>query len=213
MENQDYLDQISAKSKPVKASTGTPKFDIGGILRSKYFLISAIGIVALILILIIGAALGGNKKDPNTDIVKLKYHLSSTTGIIEQYQPRVKSTILRSHSASLKSILSSTSSDVDMYLATIVHYEPSKEDETIVAEANAAKDELNNELFEAKINGILDRVYAHKMAYEISLFINEESSIETTTKDEALKAILAPSRTSLENLYNNFKDFSETNNK
>ena len=211
MENQEYLDQISAKSKPVKPSGSASKFDISSILHSKYFLISAIGIVALILIMIVGALLGGGeKKNPATDVLKFKYHLSSTTEIIDTYQPRIKSSILRSYNASLKNVISSITSDVDNYLTNVIHYEPSKDDETIIAEANVAKDELSKELLEAKINGILDRVYAHKMAYEITLLSNEESSLEKTTKDDALKAILAPSKTSLENLYNNFNDFSET---
>ena len=211
MENQEYLNQISAKSKPVKPANGASKFDISSILHSKYFLIGAIGIVALILIMIVGALLGGGeKKNPATDVLKFKYHLSSTTEIIDTYQPRIKSSILRSYNASLKNVISSITSDVDNYLTNVIHYEPSKDDETIIAEANVAKDELSKELLEAKINGILDRVYAHKMAYEITLLINEESSLEKTTKDDALKAILAPSKTSLENLYNNFNDFSET---
>ena len=69
---------------------------------------------------------------------------------------------------------------------------------------------MESELFEAKINGILDRIYAHKMAYEVSMFLSEESDLMNLTKNEALKEALSSSYNSLENLYNSFNDFSET---
>ena len=76
-------------------------------------------------------------------------------------------------------------------------------------QATLEKDALHNELFEAKINGIIDRVYAHKMAYEIKTIQNEESRIMKTNKNEDLTGILKESYDSLENLYNSFNDFSE----
>jgi hypothetical protein len=48
------------------------------------------------------------------------------------------------------------------------------------------------------------------MALEISLITAEESSIYDASKDENLQSILEGSYNSLNNLYNNFNDFSET---
>ena len=79
-------------------------------------------------------------------------------------------------------------------------------------EAELVRDELNNELFEAKINGILDRIFAHKMAYEISLFLAEEDQLASNAGDETLTGLLVTSSESLENLYNKFNEFSETKN-
>lgn len=211
MENQEYLNQISQSSKPVAPKSGKSGFSISNILHSKFFLVGAIAIVALILILIIGAILSGNKKDIKSDIIKLRLHVDNTSAVIKDYQPHVKSSILRSHSASLESILSSTSTDLSNYLTTKYNYKSSsKEDKNLTTEATTEKDALESELFTAKINGNLDRIYAHKMAYEISKFMAEESTIYNTTQDDALKAILNQSYSSLENLYSNFNDFSET---
>ena len=56
MEGQEYLNQISADNRPVKTSK------MSGIFSSKFFWVGVIGIALLIIIIIIGAALGGNKK-------------------------------------------------------------------------------------------------------------------------------------------------------
>ena len=79
----------------------------------------------------------------------------------------------------------------------------------VVEQLTLQKDGLSEELFEAKINGILDRIYAHKMAYEIQLFMAEESQIRKIAKDEALQSILDTFGSSLENLYDKFNNFSE----
>ena len=67
-----------------------------------------------------------------------------------------------------------------------------------------------NELFEAKINGLLDRVFAHKMALEIFSVMSDEAGIINASSDEALKNLLTTSYDSLNNLYTQFNDFSET---
>ena len=83
--------------------------------------------------------------------------------------------------------------------------------EDLVEEATLNKDGLESELFEAKINGILDRIYAHKMAYEISVITSEEAKIINMTGDSSLKELLEKSHSSLENLYEKFNNFSEAN--
>ena len=81
----------------------------------------------------------------------------------------------------------------------------------ILDKAKADAEELNTELFEAKINGILDRIYAHKMAYEISIMLSEENRIYNSTSDSALKDLIGTSHNSLEQLYDKFNSFSEAN--
>ena len=83
-------------------------------------------------------------------------------------------------------------------------------DKKLLAKAEEEKEELNTELFSAKINGILDRIYAHKMAYEISIITSKEASIIRDVSDAELKEALTSSYNSLNNLYDKFNDFSET---
>ena len=132
--------------------------------------------------------------------------------MIQEYQQNVKSSILRSNSASLSGVLANTSRDLTDYLVNKYKFKDKDISKKIVEEATLAKDELTNELFEAKINGILDRIYAHKMAYEISLLTAEEAKLIKASQDDALTELLTTSHESLSNLYDKFNDFSETKN-
>ena len=213
MENQEYLDQISAKSKPIDLNNKQSGFNLGGILHSKIFLVVTIGLGIFILLAIIGSLLGGNKKSLRTDLLKFQLHIDNTSNIINEYQPKVKSSILRSHSASLNNIISDTSINIANYINTKyggTKNDP-KEDANLVEQATTEKDAILNELFEAKINGNLDRAYAHRMTFEISSLMSEENSLlKDKSADEPLQAILNQSYSSLETLYNSFNEFSET---
>ncbi len=210
MDGQQYLNQISKASKPVKKVGG--KKGISNILSSKFFIIGAVAIGLLIIIIIIGAILGGNKDNTKTLSYDLKLHLDNTSEVIQEYQQNVKSSILRSNSASLSGVLANTSRDLTDYLVNKYKFKDKDISKKIVEEATLAKDELTNELFEAKINGILDRIYAHKMAYEISLLTAEEAKLIKASQDDALTELLTTSHESLSNLYDKFNDFSETKN-
>ena len=203
MEGQDYLNQISAKARPAKKEKN-------GILHSKFFIVGAIGLIGLTIIIILGAVLGSNKGGEKNLAIKLAFHLEATADTIETYQPNIKSSGLRSNSASLKSVLLDTNKTLTDYLAEKYEFKPSKYKE-ISKQADKAKEALETELFEAKINGYLDRMFAQKMAYEISMVINEETAIDRKTSNTALKEILNKSYDSLKNLYDKFNDFSEVN--
>lgn len=202
MEGQEYLNQISAKSKP-------PKRAGSGLLSSKFFIVGAVGVAVLLVIIILGAVLGG--KDSEKDLsIKFKLHLDNTASAIQTYQPSVRSSDLRSSSASLYGILTNTSRDLTNYLVEKYKFKDKDVDKKIVEAATLEKDGLESELFEAKINGILDRIFAHKMSYEITVLMSEENKLINTTKNETLKENLLTSYRSLENLYESFNDYSET---
>lgn len=201
MEGQEYLNQISAENRPVKK----PRV---GDFALKILKVILIGIVGVIIVLIINSIITGARSSEKELNFKLQLHIDNTAEVISNYQSDVKSSNLRSSSASLYSVLSNTSRELTNYLDE--RYEKNKNvDKNLKEEAKTAKDELEVELFEAKINGNLDRIYAHKMAYEISLIMNEETKLIKTTGNDTLKGILEASYGSLENLYNNFNNFSE----
>jgi len=143
----------------------------------------------------------------------LKLRLDGTSEAITEYQGNIKSSLLRSLSSSLKGVFTNTSSQLSNYLTTTYGYEAGREKDAVKETAEMARDELMNELFEAKINGLLDRVFAHKMALEIYSVMSDEAGIANSSSDEALKSLLSTSYDSLNNLYIQFNDFSETNNK
>ena len=203
MDRQEYLNQISVANRPVKE----PK---NGIFASKFFWVGIIGLAAFILIMILGAIISGTKGNEKERIFSLILHLDNTSEVIEQYQSSVKSSDLRSYSASLKGILSNTSKELTTYAEEKYDFKAKDVSGKISEEETLSKDGLENELFEAKINGVLDRIYAHKMAYEISLITNRESQIFKSSSNENLKNILETSYNSLNNLYDGFNDFTET---
>lgn len=203
MEGQEYLDQISATNRPVAKKKG-------GLFSSKFFMVGMIGLAILVVIVVFGMILGSGKGGEKESSFALKLHLDNTAEIINEYQSSVRSSDLRSNSASLYGILTNTNKDLTEYITGKYKFKEKDINKNILSEANLAKDALNTELFNAKINGILDRIYAHKMAYEISLIMTEEAKIINSTKSDSLKEALTSSYNSLENLYNKFSDYSET---
>ncbi|MDO5480227.1 MAG: hypothetical protein Q4F58_00945 [Candidatus Saccharibacteria bacterium] len=205
MDSQDYLDQISRSARPVKASKG----GIGDFLSSKWFKLGVVAVVLLIAMAIFGALMG-NKVTPEEQCTDLKLHIDGTVEAIDEYQQYVKSSLLRSLSASLKGVFTNTSSQLSSYMTNAFGWEDKNVKEAVREEANLARDELMNELFEAKINGLLDRVYAHKMTLEIYSVMNDEAGISNGSSDAELQSLLKNSYDSLNNLYTQFNDFSET---
>ena len=203
MDGQEYLNKISASNRPTKKSK------LGGLLSSKVVMWGAVAVVALVIIIVIGALIGGSRKDIKTLGAALILHTSNTAEVISDYQDNVRSSDLRASAASLHQVLTVTNKDLSDYMSEKYNLKVKNISKDIAAQANTAKDGLNNELFEAKINGALDRIFAHKMAYEISLIGAEESSIIKATGDSNLKELLEKNYSSLENLYDKFNDFSE----
>lgn len=203
MDNQAYLDQISATTRPAKKSPSN-------FLSSLTFkIIIGVGI-AFIIMAIIGAILSGINGNTKSNSISLKLHFDNLSKTISTYQPSLKSSTLRSYSASLSSIISSTNRDLTTYITETYEYKDSSVDEKLLSTEAALSDELNQELFNAKINGLLDRTYARKMAYEISIITSREASLIKSLKDDTIKSSLTSSHNSLATLYDDFNNFSET---
>lgn len=202
MDGQDYLNQISASVRPEKKSKG--------LMSSKLFIAGIACVVVLIGTIILGAILGGIKGSEKDSLIELKLSVDNTSDVIKAYQSKIKSSILRSNNASLLSIFSNTARDVTNFLTEKYSFKEKDIAGNITEEAQLNKDGLEADLFEARINGNLDRVFAYKITYEISAIMNKEAQIYNSTKNDELKNILSSSYSSLENLYNDFNSFSET---
>jgi len=203
MDGQEYLNQISAANRPVAKKKN-------GIFSSIYFKIGIIGVGALLVLIIIGSMLGSGKGGEKNLSIDLFLHIDNTNEIIKKYQSDIKSSDLRSNSASLSGILSNIDNKIEEYLTEKYSLNKKNIDEKVVEATKLEMDELDAELFDAKINGILDRIFADKMAYEITMILSEESKLIDATKNEAFKEDLKENHNSLENLYDKFNDFSET---
>lgn len=203
MDKQAYLDQLSASVRPTKSAKKS-------FFSSIIFKVLLAGVIILTLTLILGAVFSNINAREKTRSISLKLHIDNVSNTIKTYQPLLKSSALRSSSASLANILKSTSRDLTAHLETAYSYKKKGADKSLISKETTLSDKLNNELFEAKINGILDRTYSHKMAYEISILTTHESELIKTTKSPNLKVLLENSHQSLSNLYSQFDNFSET---
>ena len=206
MDKQEYLNQISASVRPAKPQ----KTGLSGILSSTIFKVAMAGGLGVILLAIIGSLLGGGKSSVKEELQELDLYVGSTMSAISDYQPNLKSSALRSYSASLYSVLSNTSRDVNNYLVGAYGEREAAPSKTMTEDEKLHLDGLESELFSAKINGILDRIYAHKMAYEISMIMSREGSVYERVSDASLKTAIETSYNSLNNLYSEFDGFSET---
>lgn len=200
MDNQAYLDKISAKNRPVKS---------GGFLKSPIFKPLLIGAIAVVIFLVMLIAKSGNNNTLENRVAALQLHVDNLSTTMNTYQPSVKSSILRSNSATLKSVLSSTSSTLSNLASSLKKGKESSLDKNTKAKETALAKELEDDLFNAKINGLLDRTYARKMAYEISIITAREADIIKSVKNEDTKAALESSRSSLLTIYDSFNNFSE----
>jgi len=201
MNRQEYLNQISKSSAPVKGAKP-------GILQSKFFMVGAVGVILFILIAIVGAILGGGGDDQSRSIA-LELHLTGTMEVMSDYQPKVKSSDLRSNSSSLYGVLSGAETNLSNFLAEKYDYNGRDVDKNLQLEADTEQDALDSALFEAKINGNLDRIYAHKLTYEVSKFMSEADKIARTTDNENLRAIMKNLSGNLAPLYDKFSEFSQ----
>ena len=141
--------------------------------------------------------------------VSLKLHIEGTSTEVKNFQPSIKNSGLRANAASLYTVLSNFDSSINNYVVDKYSYKKGSESKKSKSKAEKAQQTLHDELFEAKINGLLDYVFAHKMANEISLIKSEMATIEKTASDKALKEILGSPYESLGNLYELFNNFSE----
>ncbi len=208
MDNQEYLNQISTTSRPINAK----KNKTGKWYTSKFFIIGVVFVVALIVLAIIGALIRGGTEGNKSRVYALNAHISYDMDVINQYQGLVKSSILRSDSASLYNVLSNTSRDLAIYTESAYgEDDPSRVlSESKTNDLELARDGLLAELFDAKINGTLDIIYARKLVLEISLLMSEEQQIYNNTSNEDLINMLQLSYNSLKNLYDKINGFSES---
>lgn len=203
MDGREYLNQIAAANRPVGKTSGN-------IMSSKFFKFGLIAVGALVLIIILGTILGGGKGGEKNQSIELYLHIKNTNEMVQKYQPNIKSSELRSNSASLSVILTDVYKKIESYLTEKYDFKEKDIKGKVADEAESKKEELDEELFEAKINGTLDRVFAYDIAYEISMLMSEETKLLKSAKDETLKEALTSNYNSLENLYSKFNDFSET---
>lgn len=204
MDGQSYLDQISQNTKP---ATPTSKFNLSGILSSTIFKIIAGAVLFVILAIIFGSILSNANNKGKLFAEQLSVRLANLTETTSNCNEYLKNSDLRSFNAQFSTVLTDTNSKLSTFLAEKLEFNPQKPPENIAKQETDFINELNSELENARLNGLLDRTYVNKIQTQISLILSLEESIRERAKDLALAEILNSSASNLENLLNKLQTF------
>ena len=196
MDNYAYLNSISAPAPvPPKKSFGAPSMK-----TLKKFLLGA----TILFVLIIAFSLLANRGDGSAALLaRLSLRVEHLSEIISDYQPSLKSPVLRGHSSSLSSVLTSVTKGLEARSVAKPSSALSSEEES---EASALSDTLEK----AKLNGYLDRVYAREFALHITLLINLLDTLLASADTKSDVDFYTNSRDSLNLLLPSFESYSDT---
>ncbi|MBR5408535.1 hypothetical protein IK112_01130 [Candidatus Saccharibacteria bacterium] len=207
MNNKDYLDKIAAENRALK-----PKGKgIFGALNIPPTLAKVLigGAILVAIMMIVGMIVGGGDKNSERDLVdKISLRTKNMLTIISDYNKQVKSSELRSYGSSLSAVLNETNYAVNAILKETFEVKNSKpQKESTETDESAILEEMGQTLENARLNGILDRVYAREMAYRIAtLIVLEQETIDKTKKSNLVDA-LTSSMTNLDQLHDKFDNF------
>lgn len=208
MDSLEYLNQISQSNRPIKpANKVKAKLLNGSIIK-----IALGGIVLFFLLMIIGSMLGNLNAKPENLTKQLYTRTINLNSTISTYGKTLKSSRLRSINSSLSAVLVNSSNQLSSY---IKGEETSSsvllpDEETVAAEAQHIA-QLDSSLNNAKLNGILDRIYASQIDLEVSLLLSMISELEERAKgDTKLITILSDYYSNLKVIHDSLEAYSET---
>lgn len=203
MNNLEYLNQISQENRPVKTK-GTTTFT-GLILK----LIIG-GIVALALIIALGIIIS-NTKTKSSDLTKqLFFRTTSLNETIKDFNPSLKSSKLRAIGTSLANTLTSASGQLSTYLGNQNTEDTSPSPSALKTETENINT-LNLTLNNAKLNGILDRIYANQIQFQVSILLSLITKTIDHSKNSDLLSILQQYHSSIENVNQSLQEYSNPN--
>lgn len=208
MDNKQYLEQISSEARPLKSS----KKLFGLNISPKMLKIIIGALIATIAIFIFGSIISSNNNN-NTErdyLDQIYLRTDNLMGVIDDYNKLVKSSELRSMGTSLNAVLAEINYRVTTYLKEELGLSSvgKPEKETILTEETELTEELEQNLENGRLNGILDRTYAREFTYQIGMLIVLEMETSSHTKNEDLKSYLESSEVNLDKLYDQFNSFS-----
>ena len=210
MNNKDYLNQIASETRPLTAKA--PGF-FGNTLNLSMKQLKIFGIIAIAITIILFIAMAASSGDKNSerDYVDEAYlRTKDLSAVIDEYRTKIRSSELRSMAMSLKSLL--TEANYNLSTSLTDDFGAKSVEKPAKASTSTNEDaiigELKDSLESARLNAILDRVFAREFTYQISLLISLETTIINRTKKEPLKSSLTTSRTNLQAMHEQFDNFA-----
>lgn len=202
MDNLEYLNQISQSVRPTKPAANSQ--------MKKIIILGIIALFLAITVFAFTAIFSGGRKTPYDYAIQLDLRMQNLSNTLQTYNPMIKSSQLRSLGASLSSTLNNSSTQIANYFTELdLEDEERTPSPSIQDEETLISDNLNATLYNAQLNGLLDRTYLNQITLQISLLLSLETQISSKTNDEELLYIISLSTSNLEVILNNFNNFSD----
>jgi hypothetical protein len=204
MDNQAYLDQIA--TKPVK----TPLISSSNLLSPKMVKLIVCAIIAIILLIVLGSLFGERGVRGRELAEQLSIRIDNISSSIRTYNTHIRSPELRSMAATLRDVLNNTSRDLSPLLTEDFKYDPRNPTQKIVDSEAEHHARFIGILDDARLNGILDQVYASTLTAEIAEIMYIQSELREITNSDPTKKLLDSSYNNLQNLHSKFFDFTNS---
>ena len=205
MNNQDYLDQITASAQGSQSKRNM-------IISPLVLKLLIAGVVLAILIIVFGSIFG-NMGTKTEDVAKqLSLRLANVSTTIETYNPNVKSSQLRKEGSGVKSVINNTQRDLNKFLEEKYNYTKVDQKSKLYADETSFIEKANKELEYARLNAFLDRVYLNQLLYQIEQIVVLESNINSRTDNQNLKDIVQSSMNNLKQSYESLEKLTDSIN-
>ncbi len=191
----DYLNQIAPEQ---------PKTGMGNKL---FFMLIGGGLLVAIIVGILALTSGGSN-GPTQKMQTLSARLTTLQKISSDAQKTIKSGSLRSTNGTLTILLTNANRDIAEPLSKN-GVDIKKIDKSIETKEDGTK--LKEELEDARLNAIYDRVYAREMAYQLETVAALMKQIYTSTNSKSLKEYLEATDANLQPIMKQFTDFNAAN--
>lgn len=193
----NYLDSIAPP--PPKPSFFSGSF-------GKIFFI-LIGVFVLAVSLII--AFSG--KDNTADLQQITVRLNNVALVAKKIQPDLKSNNLSTTNSMFQSWITDNKHQSESLLQT-AGVKKSQYNKMMVAQEKAISDDLDSKFEDARLNAILDRVYAGTMASETDKLIFLLNTMAKHSKAKAIRDYAKNASTNLQPIQKSFSDYIDDGN-
>jgi hypothetical protein len=214
MDNMAYLQQISGATN----NLGTqPKKQSGNSILSKIFNIwTILGVIVLTIVITVTVVVSSVMNQVDTkdqELLQESYWLSEalTKDTYNEYYRDLKNSDIRNMTESLMSVLNELMLDEKSLLKTQFGVDISKQSKSkdeIPVKAYADNAKMNAKLKDARLSGFLDRVFLREITMQVAVLRSIHSEIAARTKNAATKSISETATNNLDNLYQQFHNFS-----
>jgi hypothetical protein len=192
----DYLDQIAP-------GPGGPRLFSG----SFTWIMIGLAIIFMFAVGVIALNNGGN----NTATTQTAYfRITNLISITDNYRIYLKSSVLVSTNTNFKIYLTGAQHDLVDPLAKN-GVATNKMDKTIKTSEKSVADGLTAKLEDARLNAILDRVYAREMAFQAQQLLNFYTKM-TKSQSGAIANVAKSAIPNLQPIQKSFADFKDTEN-